>query len=111
MPVWGDTSFATIVGVVSSINNSGPEADALPEIDYPYSRADGDATTLFNIMVRVQHGDPALMTPAVRAAVRSVDSQAALTRIMPMSDVLQQSVRRPRLLDTIILRRYGRIAA
>ena len=95
-----DTSFATIVGVVSSINNSGPGGDALPEIDFPYTR--GDPTTLFNIMVRVRRGDPALMTAAVRRAIRSVDSQTAVTRIMPMPDVMEESVRRPRLLLSLI---------
>jgi putative ABC transport system permease protein len=97
-----DTSFATIVGVVSSIANGGPVGDARPELDFAYSRASGSRTTLFNIMVRVRRGDPALMTGAVRTAIRSADSQAAVTRIMPMADVLDESVRRPRLLLSLI---------
>ena len=42
------------------------------------------------------------MTAAVRTAIRSVDNQAAVTRMMPMSDVLADSVRRPRLMLSLI---------
>ncbi|GEM_PF-117520 len=97
-----DTSFATIVGVVSAISNNGPTGEARPEVDYPYFRAGDGAATRFNIMVRVRNGDPSLLTAAVRTAIRSIDNQAALTRIMPMPDVLNDSVRRPRLMLSLI---------
>ena len=97
----GDTTFATIVGVVSDIRNVGPFSPAFPEVYYPFQVAE-PGTTLASIMVRVKSGDQAAVESAVRAAVHGVDSGAAITRMMPMQDVIARSVGQPRLYLTLL---------
>jgi putative ABC transport system permease protein len=85
-----DTTLATIVGVVSSIRNMGPIMDPRPEMYIPY-RSDA----VYNIMVRVRE-DPRSIRRAVATAIHAIDPQAAVTRVMPMQDVILDSVRRQR---------------
>lgn len=89
-----DTTFTTIVGVVSTIRNVDPIAPPVPEMYVPYQP--GYDRFVFNVMIRVTRGDPRLVGPAVSAAIRTVDPRAAVTRVMPMRDVIQDSVRRQR---------------
>jgi len=46
-------------------------------------------------MVRVR-GDPRSVSRSVAAAIRAVDPRAAVTRVMPMHDLIRDSVRRQR---------------
>jgi putative ABC transport system permease protein len=89
-----DTTFATIVGEVSTIRNTDPIAPPVPEMYVPYQP--GSQTFAFNLMVRVARGDPRLAGTAVTAAIRAVDPRAAVTRVMPMRDLIRNSVRRQR---------------
>ena len=91
----GDTTFATIVGVVSDIRNFGPVEDPRPEVYWPYRRG-GGAGASFPILVRVERGDPLALAPSVREAIRSVDAGAAIADLQPMSEVIAGSVGRPR---------------
>ncbi len=97
----GDTTFATIVGVVSDIRNVGPFAPPFPEVYYPFQIADPGATSA-SLMVRVKAADPAAIESAVRAAVHRVDPAAAITRMMPMTDVIARSVGQPRFYLTLL---------
>jgi putative ABC transport system permease protein len=94
---WGmdDTSFATIVGVVSDIRNYGPISAPQPEAYWSY-RQNGRGDTFFPIVVRVKRGDPMAVVPAVRAAIRAVDPGVAIARVMPMTEVISNSVGQPR---------------
>jgi predicted permease len=89
-----DTTFATIVGVVSNIRNFGPFADPAPEMYWTYPRSGQWAS--FPFMVRVKRGDPAAVAPAVRAAIRAVDPTAAIAGILPMPAVIAASLGQPR---------------
>lgn len=90
-----DTSFATIVGVVSDVRNAGPVQPTVPEMYWPWAQVDSDATE-FPILVRVRNGSPAAVAPAIRAAVRRIDPAAAVSRVLPMPDVIAHSLGRPR---------------
>ena len=90
-----DTSFATIVGVVSDIRNFGPFAPPAPEMYWTYLQFPGQATN-FPLMIRVSRGDPAAIASAVRAAIRSVDPTAAVARVLPMREVIATSLGQPR---------------
>ena len=90
-----DTSFATIVGVVSDIRNFGPVEDPRPEVYRPF-RQWGLGSSSFAMMVRASRGDPANLTGAVRAAIRSVDSQVSITDVRTMPQVMAQSTGRAR---------------
>ena len=91
----GDTTFATIVGVVSDIHNYGPYEPAHPEVYYPYDQNSSGSTTM-SIVVRVKSGDPAAVESAVRAAVHHVDPGAAIARMQPMEATIAASVGQPR---------------
>jgi predicted permease len=85
-----DTTFSTIVGVVSDIRNFGPIEEPHAEVYRPY-RQSGQGSSNFSIMVRTRRGNPADLTGAVRAAIRSVDQQAAITDVRTMPEVMAVS--------------------
>ena len=89
-----DTSFATIVGVVSDIRNSGPFERPAPEMYFTYEQ--GGTGSEFPLLVRVSRGDPAAVASSVRAAIRRVDPNAAVARVLSMHDVIAKSLGRPR---------------
>jgi putative ABC transport system permease protein len=91
----GDSSFATIVGVVENIRNVGPVLDPRPEVYRPWRQA-SRGSSAFPIMVRVARGDPLAIAPSVRQAIRSIDAGAAVTSVKPMTEVIAFSVGRPR---------------
>ena len=90
----GDTTFATIVGVVSDMKNVGPERPPHPQVYRSYRQFNPGATS-FPIIVRAR-GAPAALANAVTAAVLSVDPAAAVSAVMPMRHVMEGSVARPR---------------
>jgi putative ABC transport system permease protein len=96
-----DTTFSTIVGVVSDIRNFGPIEDPRPEVYRPYRQA-GQGSSSFSIMVRTKRGNPADLMAAVRAAVRSVDQQVAITDVRTMPEVMARSTARDRFYLTLL---------
>ena len=91
----GDSTFWTIVGVVSDIRNFGPVSEPHPEVYKTYGQ-DEPGASRFPVMVRVTRGAPGDVAAAVRQAIRSVDAGAAVASIAPMTDVIAKSVGRPR---------------
>jgi predicted permease len=91
----GDTTFATIVGVVSDIRNFGPVEDPRAEVYRPFRQA-GDGSSTFAIMVRARRGNPTDLTPAIRSAIRAVDHQVAITDVRTMREVMALSTGRAR---------------
>ena len=89
-----DTSFATIVGVVSNKRNFGPFAEPAPEMYWTFLFT--EQWTSFPLMIRVKRGDPAAIAPAVRAAIRAIDPTAAVANVRPMTEVIATSLGQPR---------------
>jgi predicted permease len=96
----GDTTLATIVGVVTDIRNAGPVNDPRPEVYWAVRQSSW--STNFPIMVRVRGGDPMSIAGSVRKAVLAVDRGAAVTDLEPMSEVIDTSVGRPRFYVTLL---------
>jgi predicted permease len=96
-----DTTFATIVGVVTDIRNFGPVEDPHPEVYRPFLQA-GQGSSNFAIMIRTRRGNPADLTPQVRAAIRSVDPQVAITDVRTMPEVMALSTGRARFYLTML---------
>ena len=96
-----DTTFGTIVGVVSDIKNAGPVAPPAPEFYWTYRQA-GQGTTSFSMLVRVKGNTPAAVMPEIRAAIRRVDPQAAVARVNPMPEVIASSLGRPRFYFSLL---------
>jgi predicted permease len=97
----GGTTFATIVGVVSDIKNSGPVEEPRPEM-YTTVRQTSRGSSSFAVMVRVRDGDPTRVVPAIRAAVRDVDPTAAVSGELAMEEVIARSLGRPRFYFTLL---------
>ena len=89
-----DTTFGTIVGVVSNIRNFGPYAPPAPEMYRTYWQGGGGAST-FPLMIRVARGDPASIAPVVRAAIRAIDPTAAVANVQSMPAVIESSLGQP----------------
>lgn len=96
-----DNSFATIVGVVSDVRNSGPIAQPQPEMYWTY-RQSGQGSANFPLMIRVRDGDPRSVLAGVRAAIRAVDPTAAVGDVMTMDDVIAASLGRPRFYFSLL---------
>lgn len=90
----GDTTFGTIVGVVSNIRNLGPFAPPAPEMYRTFLQS-GGGTATFPLMIRVQRGDPSAVALSVRAAIRSIDPTAAVASVRSMPEVIQSSLGEP----------------
>ena len=108
----GDSTFTTIVGVVTNIRNAGPVAPPQPAV-YSTFRQSGPFTN-FPIIVRVDEAvrsdavggsvavDPSTITASVRTAIHTVDPEAAVTDVRPMTDVISASVGTPRFYLTLL---------
>ena len=90
-----DSTFTTIVGVVSNIRNFGPIEEPRAEVYRPFAQV-GRGSSGFAIMVRANRGNPLDLMPAVRAAIRSVDPQVAITEVRSMPQVMAESTGRER---------------
>lgn len=97
----GDTTFATIVGVVSDIRNFGPVEDPRAEVYRPFRQV-GQGSSNFSLMIRARRGNPTDLTSAVRAAIRSVDQQVAITDVRTMPEVMSVSTGRARFYLTLL---------
>jgi predicted permease len=96
----GDTTFATIVGVVSDIRNAGPIADPQPEMYWTYAQASPGSSS-FSVMVRTRDHSPNTAA-GLRAAIRRVDPTAALGDMLTMPDVITRSLGRPRFYFSLL---------
>jgi predicted permease len=97
-----DSTFATIVGIVSDIANAGPIDPPLPEFYYSYAQNWSRNDTWFNIVVRARSGDPKALAKSITAAIHTIDPQAAVAQIEPMTEVMAKSVGAPRFYLTLI---------
>jgi predicted permease len=96
-----DTTFATIVGVVSDIRNAGPIRDPAPEMYWTYRQTVPGASAV-SAMVRVRGADPMRVASGITAAVRKVDATAAVSEMAPMSDVIARSLGQPRFYFSLL---------
>src|SRR5688500_2741119 len=96
-----DTTFATIVGVVTNIRNMGPISDVQPEMYWNYLQQSPGAATV-PIMVRVSGSDPTSVVPGIRAAVRGVDPTAAVDNIATVDEVTATSLGGPRFYFSLL---------
>lgn len=88
-----DTTYGTIIGVVSDVSNAGPGNPPRPEMYWHY-RQQGSPTG-FPLVVRAT-GDPAALTRTVTDAIHQVDRTAAVSQVYTMPDLIGRSVGRPR---------------
>jgi len=102
-----DPRWKTVVGVAADVHSGGPARDIRPEFYIPVAQAPADAWRWVNrtmtLVVRARSGDPAALTPTVRAAVKSVDPTLPVYGIATMSDRLAASLAESRFnLDLLV---------
>jgi putative ABC transport system permease protein len=90
-----DTTFATIVGVVSDIRNFGPFEEPRPEFYWNWSQR-GLYGSGLSLVLRVDGADPLRVAPQVRAALHAIDDEVVITRLETMRDVIGASLGSPR---------------
>jgi putative ABC transport system permease protein len=96
-----DTSYATIVGVVSDIRNVGPFAPPAPEMYWNDLQAAPGASQ-FPVMVRTR-GEPSDVANAIRVAVHAVDPTAAVADVAPMPELISHSLGQPRFYVSMLM--------
>jgi putative ABC transport system permease protein len=91
-----DPRYKTIVGVAADVRSRGPAVDVGPEFYLPIAQAPDESWSWTNrtmtIVARAQRGDAASLTPAMRAAVRSVDPTIPVYNIATMQSRLGDSM-------------------
>jgi predicted permease len=103
-----DSTLATIVGVVSDIRNFGPYEAPRPEVYHSF-RQRSEGWWSFPLMVRTRAGGPAALAGPVTAAIRGIDPEAAVTAVRPMTEVMSESLGRPRFY-LALLGTFGAVA-
>jgi putative ABC transport system permease protein len=104
---------AAIVGIVADIKNAGVDKPAGTEIFMPRAQyaglADPPLAPLASYVAVRTTGDPAALIPAVHRAVAEIDPALPLYDVRTMTDVMWESVARPRFL-TFLLTSFAIIA-
>jgi putative ABC transport system permease protein len=85
--------WVQIVGVVGHIRHEGLDRDPRPQVYWPYAQRTQDRLA----MVVKAAGDPAAMTPAIRAAIREVDPNQPLYDVLPMPEFIARTLLAQRL--------------
>lgn len=85
-----EASFrATVVGVVEDVRQWGAENDPIPEMFFPYTSEVWGVWRQY-LVVRAA-GDPESLAPAVREAIRGLDSSIPVPAPYTMATVLEES--------------------
>jgi predicted permease len=85
-PRESEGAWYTVVGVVGDMRRQGLEREALPQIFMPLSQ--NPPSRNVGVFVRTASPDPLRMAGAVRAAVRRVERNAAVSEIVPLGERL-----------------------
>jgi ABC-type antimicrobial peptide transport system permease subunit len=95
---------ATVIGVVGDVRQGGLDQRPVPEIDVPYNQPPGPYPFgLQDVFLSVKLAvDPAGGAPALRAAVKSVDSELPLDEVYTMEEVISRSTAARRLNLTLL---------
>ena len=87
-----------IVGVVADVRQRQPIEPVQPQLFSPYAQR---TTRTLRIVVR-SAGDPLALAPAIRAEIRRLDPNLALTDFIPLDQLIDRSVARPRVYTALL---------
>jgi putative ABC transport system permease protein len=101
-----ETPWSTVVGVAADIKQGGMDQKAGTEIYFSLDQLarPGSSNRLVDTMHVVARTTGAFndTAPFIRTVVREIEPTAPIVRLREMDDVLQDSIRRPRLLSQIV---------
>jgi predicted permease len=95
----------TVIGVVGDVPNGGLQRDPEPQLYGPMRRF---SPTFGQLIIRTS-GDPRAIGPAVRAAIRSVDSNASVRRMETLEDRLARETAGLRF-NTLLMTLFAALA-
>ena len=87
-----------IVGVIPDVRQRQPGVAVAPQLFAPYAQR---TTRTVRIVVR-STGDPIALAPSVRAAVRQLDPNLAMTDFTRLEQLMDTAVARPRFYTTLL---------
>jgi putative ABC transport system permease protein len=104
-PSAGPESYSTIIGVARDLKYDRLDADAMPEVFYPYLDE-----RLFGVTVTMRiDGDPVAAAPAIRKALSSVDPTQSFYAVRTMEQALAQAIA-PRRFNLLLLGTFALVA-
>jgi predicted permease len=95
----GTRGWATVIGVVGDVRQRSVDQPPLPQWYFPYSNF---SWPLMTLAIRTS-ADPAALIPAVRQAVREIDPNLPLHRLMPLEDVVAGTMTGRRLAFALLV--------
>ncbi len=101
--------WATIIGIVDDVKNSGIDRRAGTELYLPFDQTGGSGDNSMYIGLRSQGADPRSLTTAVRREVSELDPSLPIAEIRTMDEVISRAQSRPRFL-TLLLSLFSAIA-
>jgi len=101
----GEDKLMEIVGVTADVKQFGVDKENKPGFYQPYRQKE---LAFMNLVVRTTT-DPAMMIPALRSRILSVDKFTAITRVRTLNDLVSESVAQPRFY-TLMLAIFAGIA-
>ena len=107
------TEWREIVGIVGDVHHSGLSSKPQPELYVPATQLTAEFWTIFTslpISFVVRSNLPVTtLFPAIKAAVREVDPEQAVSRLRPVSELVSDSVARYRF-SMLLLTVFGALA-
>jgi putative ABC transport system permease protein len=103
-PSGSDTAWFNIIGVAKDVKQGGLDQKAGTELYFNFDQAPrlgGGAPGSFNVVVRSTRPTDVL-APAIREAVRTMDSGLPIVQLRGMDDVFADSVSRQRFLSLLL---------
>jgi predicted permease len=101
---------ATVIGVVGDVRQGGLDRKPVPEIDLPYNHTGANPFGLQDVfLVMKTTVDPAAGATALRAALKSVDSELAVANVYTMEEVISRSMA-ARQMNPVLLGAFSVIA-
>ncbi len=101
--------WATVIGVVGDVRQSGLTNPTRPEIFFPYTQDQASALGKNMSMVARATNDPTSLVSAIRAEVLAVDPAQPIYNVKTMQDVIADSVSNSRL-NMVLLTIFAAVA-
>ena len=103
--IFGEKSRLEVIGVIGDVRQDGLEVAPRAAMYVPIARFPRSS---FKIFVR-HNGNPTALAAGIRSAIRGLEPDQPISRVVPMTEVLSETAAKPRLL-TALVAAFGAIA-
>jgi predicted permease len=103
--IFGQKSRLEVIGVVGNVRQDGLDVAPRAAMYVPVSRFPRGSLKIF---VR-SNGNPTALAAGIRSAIRSLEPDQPISRIVPLTELVSETAARPRLL-TALVGAFGAIA-